>query len=73
MSIKNAKPLFCDKLVEFTEKFPDYTLGEVFYSMFAQLSRRGIDIKGRAEIIQLNDNEMYSALSAAMSNETEEA
>lgn len=67
----NYKPLFTDKLLEFSEKFPDYTLGEILHSMFTQLSKSGISTDNRGNLLKVTDQQLYSSLGKAIKEESE--
>ena len=67
----NYKPLFLDKLVEYTEKLPEYSLGEIFHSIFTQLSKSNIDINKKGDLLKITDNQLYSAIDKSIKDETE--
>lgn len=65
------KPLFTDKLTEFSEKFPEYSLGEILHSMFTQLSRSGVDTDKKGCLLKVTDQQLYSSLGKAIKEESE--
>lgn len=65
------KPLFIDKLIEFTEGFPEYTIGEVIHSVFTQLSRSGVDVDNKGDLLGVTDQELYSGIGKAIKEESE--
>lgn len=67
----NYKPLFFDKLSEYTEKLPEYSLGEIFYSIITQLNRSNIDINAKGDLLEITDKQLYSAIDKAIKDETE--
>lgn len=67
----NYKPLFVDKLSEYSEKLPDYTIGEILYSVFTQLSKCGVDINSKSCILDVTDQQIYSAIDKAITDECE--
>jgi hypothetical protein len=67
----NYKPLFIDKVSEYTEKLPDYTIGEILYSVFTQLSKEGLDVNSKRFLLDLTDKQVYSAIDKAIKEETE--
>jgi hypothetical protein len=67
----NYKPLFIDKVSEYTEKLPDYTIGEILYSVFTQLSKEGLDVNSKRFLLNLTDKQVYSAIDKAIKEETE--
>jgi hypothetical protein len=67
----NYKPLFLDKLLEYTENLPEYSLGEMFHSIVTQLSRAGIDITKKSDLLNITDKQFYSAIDKSIKDETE--
>lgn len=68
----NYKPLFMDKLQEFIDNFPEYSLGEMFHSILTQLRKSGIEVNSKGDILNLSDNVLYSAIDRAIRAETEQ-
>ena len=66
----NYKPLILDKLTEFIEKLPEYSVGDVFFSVFTQLKRNGIEFS-KSSLLEITDKQIYSALDKAIKDETE--
>lgn len=67
----NYKPLFIDKVMEFSEDFQEYSLGEMLFSIMTQLSRNGVDINNKADLLNLTDQQLYSAIDNAIKEEHE--
>ena len=67
----NYKPLFIDKVIEFHEVFPEYTLGEMLHSIITQLNKTGVDIKSKGDLLNLNNQQLYSAIDGAIKEENE--
>lgn len=67
----NYKPLFIDKLSEYTDRLPDYTIGEVLFSIFTQLNKAGVDTSTRQAILNITDQQIYSAIDKAIKEESE--
>lgn len=65
------KPLFIDKLVEFSENFPEYSIGEIIHSVFTQLSKSGVDVEGKGNLLNITDQELYSGIGKAIKEESE--
>jgi hypothetical protein len=63
----NYKPLFADKIKEFIDKCPSYTLSEVVYSILRQLARDGhIEKSTNGSILEMTDQELYSVTCKAL-------
>ena len=67
----NYKPLFIDKVMEFSESFPDYSLGEMFHSIVTQLQKNGVDISSKGALLNITDQQLYSAIDSAIKEENE--
>jgi hypothetical protein len=67
----NYKPLFIDKLSEYTDRLPNYTIGEVLFSIFTQLNKAGVDTSTRQAILNITDQQIYSAIDKAIKEESE--
>lgn len=67
----NYKPLFIDKVMEFSESFPDYSLGEMLHSIVTQLQKNGVDVSSKGALLNLTDQQLYSAIDNAIKEENE--
>lgn len=67
----NYKPLIVDKLKEYNEELPEYSIGEILYSVLKEISTsKTID---RTTIrTSLSDNMFYQALNKSLSQEKED-
>jgi hypothetical protein len=68
----NYKPLFSDKVKEFTNKCPDHSLGEFLYSFMRQLSKSGTPINNKSNALNLTDKELYAAICKTVKEESGE-
>lgn len=66
----NYKPLILDKISEFIEKLPEYSVGDVLFSTFTQLHKSGVEFS-KSTLLDLTDKQIYSALDKAIKDETE--
>lgn len=64
----NYKAIALNTLTEFAEKKPDYTLGQVLYS-FLRKPISGID--SLSDLNKISDEDLYTIIEKAHSNETE--
>lgn len=65
------KPLFLSELQRYIEKFPEYTLGQILYSIFAQANRSGNNIDKKSSLLEVTDKDMYSSINKSIKEETE--
>jgi len=65
----NYKPLFADKVKEFIDKCPDYSLGEFLHSVLTQLSKSGTPIEKKGDILKISDQELYASICKAIKEE----
>ncbi len=63
----NYKPLINIKLKEYQEEFPEYTLGEILYSMLVSHDKNK-DFK-KADFLSMSDADIYGALSRSFATE----
>lgn len=66
----NYKPLFIEKVEEFLEKCPEYTLGEFLYCMLTQLSKSGTPIDKRRDALKVTDKDLYASICKAIKEES---
>lgn len=64
----NYKPLSIKKLQDFSNRFPDYSLGECIYSILATMKINSRDVK--AELLTMSDEDIYIAIDRAIRLET---
>ena len=71
MANMNYKPLIVDKLKEYNEELPEYSIGEILYSVLKEISTsKTID---RTTIrTSLSDKMFYQALNKSLSQEKED-
>lgn len=67
----NYKPLFIDKVIEFHEVLPEYTIGEMLHSIVTQLQKNDIEISSKGDLLNLSNQQLYSAIDGAMKDENE--
>jgi len=70
MSDLNFKPLIKEKLEEFIKAHPDYTVGEIIYSVVAALKSKFI--KTRSDFLEMSDEDFYTGIDNALRNEENE-
>lgn len=70
MSDINYKPLIEEKIQEFFKQHPDYTYGELIYSICASL--RGKRVEKKSDFMTLPDSEFYTGLDVAFKREQKE-
>ena len=56
-----------DKLNEYADKFPEYSVGELLYSIFTH-SVRKVDIK-TSDFLKLKDQDFYTMIEVAIEKE----
>lgn len=66
----NHKPLFFDKLKEFSAKNPEYSLGEMFYSVLKNIPDCEIPIEQRKYLLELEDKQLYTGVDKAIKSES---
>lgn len=57
----NHRPLIEDKMVEFSTSFPEYTFGEIMFSILTQACKNKIFSK--EVLLELTDEHFYTAVS----------
>jgi|31_taG_2_1085359.scaffolds.fasta_scaffold00206_12 hypothetical protein len=67
----NYKPLFIDKVIEYSEVLPEYSIGEMLFSVFTQLNKAGIPTETKSDLLNIKDNYFYSALDSSIKEESE--
>jgi hypothetical protein len=67
----NYKPLFIDKVIEYSEVLPEYSVGEMLFSVITQLNRSGIEINSKSDFLKITDKQFYSALDSSIKEESE--
>jgi hypothetical protein len=68
----NYKPLTIEKLKEFIEKYPEYSLGEVLYAILGSKVMKGKpDEASIGWLLDLNDKDIYTAIDKAILREQE--
>jgi len=65
----NYTPLAIKKLKDFSQQFPDYSFGELIYSMLSTMSLESKDLK--YELIKMDCEDVFVALNRAMRLEHE--
>ena len=63
----NYRPLVIDKLIEFSEEYPEYSIGELFYSMFTHANIKTA-IK-KSQFLQIEDKDLYTMIDKAIEKE----
>lgn len=71
MAGMNHKPLIMDKISKFMEKYPDYTMGEIIYCMYAHQKNK-ITINRKVDLTRITDAELYAGIDRAITNESPE-
>ena len=66
----NYKPLFLDKLKECFDRLPEYSVGEILYSMLTQLNKSGKEIN-KASLMEIDDEDFYISIGKALKSEIE--
>ena len=67
----NHKPLVLAKIKELVNDFPDYTLGEIFYSIFRNVDKeKGNNLKVK-DILHKTDREIFTAVDLSQKIEKE--
>lgn len=66
----NYKPLILEKIKEFSSERPDYSLGEIIHSAITQISKKGVRIETKGDILNITDEEIYKGLCKAFKEET---
>lgn len=67
----NHRPLFFDKIEEFTKVHPDYTIGEVLYSVLKQLPNYEVTLDKRKYLLTIEDSQFYTGVDRAIRSESE--
>lgn len=70
MSDLNYKPLINEKIQEFLNQNPDYTFGQLVYSVAASLGNDRINKK--SDFLHLSDEDFYTGLDLALKREQKE-
>lgn len=66
----NYKPLIFEKIQEFFEGCPDYSFGEIVHSVVTQLSKKGISVDTKGDILNVSDEDLYKCLCKALKEES---
>jgi hypothetical protein len=67
----NYKPLFIDKVIEYSEVLPEYSVGEMLFSVITQLNKAGVPTETKADLLNVTDKQFYSALDSSIKEESE--
>jgi len=67
----NYKPLIEEKVQEFFKQNPDYTYGELIYSIAASLKKKNINKK--SDFLNLSDADFYTGLDLSLKREKGES
>lgn len=66
----NHRPLIEDKIIEFSKGFPEYTFGEILFSILTQACKNKTFTK--TVLLELTDDHFYTAVSKSYSIESGE-
>ena len=66
----NYKPLVYQKLKEFGDLSPDFSIGELFYSILIKMGKKP-DSQSLTWIRELSDDEFYTSLEKNIEDEAE--
>ena len=66
----NYRPLLINKFKEFEEEFPNYTFGELMYSMFTHSNIKGKIVK--SDFLKVTDQDFYTMIEKAIEKEKDE-
>lgn len=67
----NRKPLIFEKLQEFANQNPEYSFGEMLFSIVNSCPTK-IKLEGKADLLNITDVQFYSGVDGAINNETKE-
>lgn len=68
----NYKPMIIEKLKEFSDTYPEYSVGQMLYAMMRRKSMKGKpEGISTAWIMDISDSDIYSAIDKAILNEKE--
>jgi len=67
----NYKPLFIDKLEEFSKELPEYSLCEIIHSVLTQLSKNGVTVESKGDLLSITDKQLYSGICKSIKEEIE--
>jgi hypothetical protein len=68
----NYRPLIFEKVQEIFENCPEYNFGEVMHSVATQLSKRGMQIETKGDLLKISDEDLYKALCKSLKEESNE-
>ena len=66
----NYRPILMNKLNEFAEQYPDYSLGQLFYSMLTHANIKGEIPK--SSFLRITDQDFYTMIEKAIKKEGNE-
>lgn len=61
--------LVVEKIEELRAVHPEYTFGEILYSLVTQLKRTGIKVDNRTDFLAVTSEQCYTAMSRALKAE----
>lgn len=67
MSDLNYKPMIHEKVREFFEQNPNYTFGQLVYSVQSSLK-----LEKKSDLLEVSDEDFYTGLDLALGREKEE-
>lgn len=70
MTDLNYKPLIKEKIAEFFEQNPNYSFGELMYSVASSLPNK--DVKTKADFLNVTDEDFYTGIDKAIKKEENE-
>lgn len=62
----NYRPLIVDTFEDLLKKGEEYTLGELIYNILTQVSKAGNEIKTKADVRNITDQEFYTGISRTL-------
>lgn len=66
----NVKPLIIDKLGEYFNELPEYSMGDILYSIVSDVARGRTEIK-KSDLLKIDDGMFHRALSRSLIREKE--
>lgn len=66
----NYKPLIREKLNDFIKEHPEYTFGQIMYSVATAITNKSINI--RSDFLTISDEDFYTGIDKALRKEEKE-
>lgn len=69
--ITNYKPFIEDKLKEYFDKLPHYSMGDIIYSVLTECTRKGNPSIKKSDLLKMDDKMFHDSLQRSLLKEVD--